>query len=110
MYISWTQIYLSLWHISFSSSLYMTLFKLCHLKVHSFGFCEAFSFQAGKGRISSGRVAKAVSGEVQGVTASVQNEGTKAEQRLADSMLGKTPRKWQSCLFVWTRRVNWTVG
>lgn len=42
MYISWTQIYLSLWHISFSSSLYMTLFKLCHLECIPVGFVRPF--------------------------------------------------------------------
>lgn len=60
-------------------------------------------------RVPSNRVAEVVSGEVRGVTSSVQNEGTKTEQRISANVLGKTPRKEQSCLFVRTRRVNWTM-
>lgn len=57
-------------------------------------------------RPPSNWVTKVVSAEDQ---SSVQIKGTKPEQRIAANVLGKAPRKQQSCLFVWSRHINWTM-
>lgn len=111
--MSWTQLYFSPWHVSFFSSPYMTLIKPCNLKCIWIGLVGPFNSSGEKDDVvqnpikQSGRscIWWSPGGHIIG-----SKWGNKNRTENCSQCAGKdSKKKQQSCLFVWTRHVNWTM-